>query len=261
MLDETIISRAIIEFYVKDLINSLKVDVVIAGAGPAGLTASRFLAEEGLKTIIFERKLSIGGGLLGGGMMFSKIVVQGEAKRILDLYNIKAEEYEPNYYIADAIETVGKLTAHAIDAGVKIFNLISVEDVKINDNNNVIGVVINWSAVELAKLHVDPMTVESKYVIDATGHDSEIVNVILSKIPEAKLNTPTGKKMGELPMNAEKGERMLLDMTKEIFPGLYVAGMTASACSGGPRMGPIFGGMFLSGEKVAQLIIKKLKRT
>ena len=259
MLDETIITKAIIESYTKDLINSLKVDVIIAGAGPAGLTASKFLAEEGLKTIIFERKLSIGGGMLGGGMMFNKIVVQKEAKRILDLYNIKTEEYEPNYYVADAIEAVGKLAAYAIDAGVKIFNLISVEDVKIDDKYRVLGAVINWSAVEMAKLHVDPLTIESKYVIDATGHDSEVVNVVLRKIPEAKLYTPTGKKIGELPMNAEKGENVLLDMTKEIYPGLYVAGMTASACSGGPRMGPIFGGMLLSGEKVAHLIIKRLK--
>ncbi|MFX1315921.1 MAG: sulfide-dependent adenosine diphosphate thiazole synthase [Promethearchaeota archaeon] len=259
MLDETIITKAIIESYTKDIVKNLKVDVIIAGAGPAGLTASRFLAEGGLKTIIFERKLSIGGGMLGGGMMFNKIVVQKEAKRILDLYHIKTEEHEPNYYVADAIEAVGKLVAHAIDAGVKIFNLISVEDVKIDDKYRVIGAVINWSAVEIAKLHVDPMTIESKYVIDATGHDSEVVNVVLRKIPEAKLNTPTGKKIGELPMNAEKGEKVLLDMTKEIYPGLYVAGMTASACSGGPRMGPIFGGMLLSGEKVAHLIIKKLK--
>jgi thiamine thiazole synthase len=259
MLDETIITKAIIDAYSKDLINNLKVDVIIGGAGPAGLIASRFLSEAGLKTVIFERKLSVGGGMFGGGMMFNKIVVQDEAKRLLDLYNIKSEEYETNYFIADAVESVSKLTAGAIDAGVKIFNLISVEDVKIDNNNNVSGVVVNWTAVEMAKLHVDPMTFESRAVIDATGHDCEIVKVILRKIPDAKLYTETGKMMGELPMNAEIGEKILLETTKEIYPNLFVAGMAANACSGGHRMGPIFGGMLLSGEKVAQLIIEKLK--
>ncbi|HEY0087598.1 MAG TPA: sulfide-dependent adenosine diphosphate thiazole synthase, partial [Candidatus Lokiarchaeia archaeon] len=166
-------------------------------------------------------------------------------------------EFEPNYYVADAIESVGKLTAGAIDAGVKIFNLISVEDVKINNKNQVIGVVINWSAVEMAKLHVDPMTFESKCVVDATGHDCSVVRVVLKKIPGAKLNTPTGGIIGELPMNAEIGEKILLNTTKEVYPGLYVAGMAANACSGGQRMGPIFGGMLLSGEKVAKLIMEK----
>lgn len=259
MLDETIISKAIIDTYTKEFIGNLKGDVIIAGAGPAGLVASKFLAEAGLKTIIFERKLSVGGGMFGGGMMFNIIVVQSEAKKILDLYSIKNSEYEPNYFVADAVEAVSKMTAGAIDAGVKIYNLISVEDVKIDVKNNVTGVVINWSAVEMAKLHVDPMTFESKCVIDATGHDTEVVKVVLRKIPEAKLYTETGGIVGELPMNAEIGEKTLVETTKEIYPGLYVAGMAANACSGGQRMGPIFGGMLLSGEKVAQLIIEKLK--
>ena len=259
MLDETVITKAIIDTYTKEFISNLKVDVIIAGAGPAGLVASRFLADAGLRTIIFERKLSIGGGMLGGGMMFNIIVVQNEAKKLLDLYGIKNSEYEPNYFVADAVEAVAKLTAGAIDAGVKIYNLISVEDVKINEKNNVNGVVINWSAVSLAKLHVDPMTFESKYVIDATGHDLEVVKVILRKIPDAKLYTKTGGIIGELPMNAEIGEKFLQEATKEVYPGLYVAGMAANACLGGQRMGPIFGGMLLSGKKVAQLIIEKLR--
>ena len=54
-------------------------------------------------------------------------------------------------------------------------------------------------------------------------------------------------------------EKEVVDNSKEIYPGLYVSGMAANAVFGGHRMGPIFGGMFLSGEKVARSIIKKLK--
>ncbi len=259
MLDETIITQAIIESYLNELIKNLKVDVIIAGAGPSGLVASKYLAKANLKTVIFERKLSIGGGMLGGGMMFNNIVVQDDAKRIMDEFNIKTQKYKENYYIADAIESVAKLTSKAIDAGVKIFNLISVEDVKIDSNFRVNGAVINWTSVEMAKLHVDPMTFESRCLLDTTGHDASVVNVVLKKIPNAKLNTPSGKIEGELSMNAEIGEKILLETTKEIYPGLYVAGMAANACSGGQRMGPIFGGMLLSGEKVAKIIIDKMK--
>ena len=52
MLDETIISKAIIDTFTKQFIGNLKVDVIIAGAGPSGLVASKFLSEAGLKTII-----------------------------------------------------------------------------------------------------------------------------------------------------------------------------------------------------------------
>ena len=44
-----------------------------------------------------------------------------------------------------------------------------------------------------------------------------------------------------------------------VFPGLYVVGMAANNAFGGPRMGPIFGGMLLSGKKVADIFIEKLK--
>jgi len=36
-----------------------------------------------------------------------------------------------------------------------------------------------------------------------------------------------------------------------------VAGMSANAAFGGPRMGPIFGGMLLSGRKAAEMILKE----
>jgi len=59
-------------------------------------------------------------------------------------------------------------------------------------------------------------------------------------------------------MCADIGEKAVVENTKEVYPGLYVSGMCANAVYGSQRMGPIFGGMFLSGEKVADLILKKL---
>ncbi len=47
--------------------------------------------------------------------------------------------------------------------------------------------------------------------------------------------------------------------TAEVFPGLYVVGMAANNAFGGPRMGPIFGGMLLSGRKVAKILTERLE--
>jgi len=49
-----------------------------------------------------------------------------------------------------------------------------------------------------------------------------------------------------------------MDTTKEVYPGLIVSGMAANAVHGGPRMGPVFGGMLLSGEKAAEIALNKL---
>jgi len=115
------------------------------------------------------------------------------------------------------------------------------------------GLVLNWSAVQLAKLHVDPMTIRAKYVIDATGHDAEVVKIVVRKIGK-KLYTKTGDMLGEKPMWAEVGEKDIIKNTKECYPGLYICGMASNAVFGGPRMGPIFGGMLLSGKRISGLV-------
>ena len=82
-LDEIVITRAIFENFAKNFIEyATDVDVAIAGGGPAGMVAAKYLAKNNIKTVLFERKLSIGGGMWGGGVMFPIIVVQEEAKRI-----------------------------------------------------------------------------------------------------------------------------------------------------------------------------------
>lgn len=257
-MDEVIISRAIIEGYTRELLNYSEVDVAIVGGGPAGLSAAYFLGKKGIKTALFERRLSVGGGMWGGGMMFNKIVVQSEAREILDEFGISYQEYQKGYYVADSIESVSSLCYHAVKAGTRIFNLISVEDVMIRENDRVTGLVLNWSAVELAKLHVDPLTIKARLVIDATGHDAEVCNLVCRKIGK-KLSTPTGDVMGEKSMWAEIGEKEIVSFTREVYPGLMVAGMVVNAVFGLPRMGPIFGGMLLSGRQAAEIAANLLR--
>lgn len=257
ILREEIITKAIVERFTKKFVENLNQDVVIAGAGPAGLTTAYYLAKKEYKISVFERKLSIGGGMWGGGMMFNEIVVGEEGKLILDEFGVETKKYDEGYYTADSVETISTICSKAVKAGAKIFNGIFVEDVMI-DNNGVCGVVINWSSVDLAGFHVDPLSVRSKFVIEATGHPLEVIKILEKKV-DGKLFTKTGKIMGEKSMNAEIGERTVVENTKEIYKNVYVVGMAANAAFGANRMGPIFGGMLLSGKKLAEIIIKKLK--
>jgi len=255
-LDEITVSKAILERFSEKLKDSMSVDVAVVGGGPAGLMAAYHLARKKKKVALFERKLSIGGGMWGGGMMFNEIVVQEEGKRILDELDISSREYQKGYYTADAVEAVSTLCAHATRAGARIFNLMSVEDVMVREGR-VIGVVLNWTAVEMAQLHVDPLCIQARYVIDATGHATEVMKVIERKVG-AHLFTETGKVVGEKSLWSEVAEKATLENTKEVYPGVFVAGMAANATLGNYRMGPIFGGMLLSGEKVAKLILEQL---
>jgi len=255
-LDEITISKAIIEAYNEKLIGALDVDVAIVGAGPAGMACAYYLAKAKKKVVIFERKLSVGGGMWGGGIMFNEIVVQDEAKKILDEFGVRTRLYEKGYFLADSIESVSTICSKTVKAGARVFNLLSAEDVMVR-NKMVCGLVLNWTAVEMAKLHVDPISMKARFVIDATGHAAEVVRIVERK-SGIRLKTKNGKVMGEQSMWADVGEDTIVKNSKEVCPGLYTCGMCSNAVFGGPRMGPIFGGMLLSGKKVAEKLIKRL---
>jgi len=257
-LDDVTISRAITQRFMEEFQQAMDIDVAIVGAGPAGMTAAYYLAKRGVKTVIFEKSLRPGGGMPGGGMMFNTIVVQEEAKGILDEFEIRTREHEKGYYTADAVEASSALCFKAIQAGTKIFNLISIEDVMIRENDRVTGLVLNWSSVNLAGLHVDPLSIRSKVVIDATGHDSEVCHIVVDKLG-GKLNTEGGGILGERSMWADMAESKILENTREVYPGLIVTGMAANAVYGTHRMGPIFGGMLLSGKRAAEVAVEILK--
>ena len=75
-----------------------------------------------------------------------------------------------------------------------------------------------------------------------------------------KLDTPTGEILGERPMQAATGEITTVENTHEYYPGIWACGMSANNVMGGYRMGPIFGGMLLSGKKAARLIEESIAK-
>lgn len=255
-LDEIVISEAIITRFMSELKNYLDIDVAIAGAGPAGMVAAYYLAKSKKKVAIFEKRTSIGGGMWAGGMMFNHIVVQSAAKSLLEELGVRTTLYKEGYYTTDAIETTSALAYQAVHAGAKIFNLMSVEDLYIHQDR-VSGFVINWSTTNMNQLLIDPLTIRAKFSVDATGHDAQIVAKLVKK-NNYKLNTLSGQIVGEKGMWADIAERAVVENTKEVYPGLYVAGMACAAVFGTPRMGPIFGGMLLSGKKLAEELINRL---
>ncbi len=229
-------------------------DIIIIGAGPAGLTAGRKLAGSGLKTLIVEQNNYLGGGYWVGGYMMNPVTVRSPAQRIWDELEVPYREVGAGLYATWGPHACSKLIAAACDAGVRFLQLTKFDDL-ILKNDRVAGVVINWMPVSALPRNVtcvDPVALESKIVIDSSGHDSVAVRRLMDR--------GYIKWEGMNPMWVEGGEDAVVDKTGEVYPGLIAAGMSVTETFGLPRMGPTFGSMLLSGIRAAEIAQSKVQQ-
>jgi len=253
-ISEKHVTRAIMSEFSREFVDYIETDVIVVGAGPSGLVASKELAEKGVKTLLIESNNYLGGGFWIGGYLMNKVTVRAPAQEILNEIGVPCKEVEEGLYVANGPHACSKLIAAACDAGVKVLSLTKFDDVVIRENR-VGGVVINWtpvSALPRAITCVDPIGMESRLVIDATGHDAAVVH----SLKERGLVNIEG--FGG--MWVARSEDTVVEHTKEVYPGLIVAGMAAATTFGLPRMGPTFGAMLFSGKKGAEAAVRLLSK-
>ncbi len=250
---EVDITKAIADEFHSVLIDRAESDVIIIGAGPAGLTAGRELSTMGFKVLIIEQNNYLGGGYWLGGYMMNPVTVREPAQKIWDELGIPYKKVGNGLYLTPGPHAVSKLIAGACDAGVKFLNLTKFDDLVLK-NGRVEGVVVNWMPVSALPRNitcVDPVAFESKMIIDASGHDSVAVKRLVDR------NLIEWKGMN--PMYVNEGEEHVVEKTGEVYPGLVAAGMSVTETYGLARMGPTFGSMLFSGKKAAEITAAKIK--
>jgi len=249
------VTKAIVDEFAQQFKEYVESDVIIVGAGPSGLMLGRELASKKVKTFIIERNNYLGGGFWIGGYLMNKLTVREPAQKILKELGIPYKQYTKGLFVADGPHACSKLIAASCDAGVKFANMTMFDDLVLREDNRVGGVVINWTPVNALPREitcVDPVAIEGKVIVDATGHDACVVR----KLEERGLiKTP-----GFGAMWVERSEDLVVEHTKELHPGLVVCGMSVTTSFGLPRMGPTFGAMLLSGRKAAGVVLDILKK-
>jgi thiazole biosynthesis enzyme len=252
-VSEKEITRAIANMFSETMAEYTDSDVIIIGAGPAGLTAGRDLGRMGVKTLIIEQNNYIGGGYWVGGYMMNPVTVRAPAQKIWDELGVPYRKIREGLYATWGPHACSKLIAATCDAGARFLQLTKFDDLVLK-NDRVGGVVVNWMPVSALPRNVtcvDPVALESRIVIDASGHDSVAVKRLMDR--------GYVKWKGMDPLWVEGSEDAVVNYTGEVFPGLIATGMSVTETHGLPRMGPTFGSMLLSGKKAAEIAVGKLK--
>lgn len=252
---ESTVSREMSKRYFEDLHRLAESDVIITGAGSAGLACAYELSKHpGLKIAIIEQSVSPGGGAWLGGQLFSAMVVRKPAHEFLIEIGVPFEDKGDYVVVHHAATLTSTLLSKVMLTGrVTLFNATAVEDIVIK-NGRVAGVVTNWAMVSRfghdTQSCMDPNVLESKVLVSACGHDGPFGASGVKRLQSLGLvNKLPG--MGALDMNT--AEDAIVNNTREVVPGMILAGMEVAELDGSPRMGPTFGAMFLSGVKAGKI--------
>ncbi|KAJ9093990.1 thiamine metabolism- protein [Naganishia cerealis] len=261
---ESAVSRAMTKRYFADLDKYAESDVVIVGAGSAGLSAAYVLAKNRpeLKIAIIEASVSPGGGCWLGGQLFSAMVLRKPAHLFLDELNIAYED-EGNYVVVKhAALFMSTLMSKVLEfPNVKLFNATTVEDLitrrdETTGELRVSGVVTNWTLVALnhdTQLCMDPNTINASVLLSTTGHDGPFGAFCAKRLES--LSGDKHKLGGMRGLDMNLAEDAIVKGTREVAPGLVIAGMELAEVDGSNRMGPTFGAMALSGVKAAEAVL------
>ncbi|KAK8942676.1 hypothetical protein KSP39_PZI009358 [Platanthera zijinensis] len=259
---ESIVSREMTRRYMTDMITYADTDVVIVGAGSAGLSCAYELSKDPTINIaIIEQSVSPGGGAWLGGQLFSAMVVRKPAHLFLDEIGVPYDDNHEAYVVVRhaALFTSTIMARVLARPNVKLFNAVAVEDLIVRQGR-VAGVVTNWALVSMnhdTQSCMDPNVMEARVIVSSCGHDGPFGATGVKRLKGiGMIDAVPGMKA--LDMNA--AEDAIVRLTREVVPGMIVTGMEVAEVDGAPRMGPTFGAMMISGQKAAHLALRALGR-
>ena len=164
-LRERDVTRHIAREFYKEFDQLIESEVIIVGGGPSGLVCAHDLASKGVRTLLLEQGLSLGGGFWSGGYLMNKATLCEPANEILEPMGVPCKPIKEcaGMTIVDPPHATARLIASAYEAGAKVMNLTKVVDLILRDEGVVEGVVVNNTTAEMAGhdiIHVDPIALE-----------------------------------------------------------------------------------------------------
>ncbi|KAI9219966.1 thiazole biosynthetic enzyme [Blastocladiella britannica] len=255
---ESEVSRAMTKRYFQQLDECAEADVIVIGAGPAGLMAAYELSKDrSIRVAVIEASVAPGGGAWLGGQLMTAMTVRKPAHLVLDELNVPYED-EGHFVV---VRHAGLLTATLIAAiirnGVTLFNATAVEDFVVKDSK-VVGVATNWALV--TKAHgtqncMDPNVLLAKVIVSSCGHDGPHGATGIKRLHQLGL---VAEVPGMKALHMNSAEDAIVAHTREIVDGMIITGMEVSEASGTNRMGATFGAMIMSGRKAGHLAREKV---
>lgn len=221
-------------------------DVIIAGAGPAGLMAAFELAKLDLKILVIDRNNYIGGRLWVNNIFTRSSLFKEPLREILDELKAPYKKNALGFCFAKGLNTCSKLISLLHDKNVRILNMARFDGL-IYIDEEVRGVEINYSQQLTMQEKTEVSSgaaLKCHMVVDATGVDAHVYQVFKGK----NIMDPRTFDQTDNP----DSEELLVEKTGRVYPGLAAAGMAVATIYGIPQRGLTLGSILLSGKRAAE---------
>ncbi|KAI0699287.1 Thi4-domain-containing protein [Cerioporus squamosus] len=257
-IEEAQVSRAMIKRYFNMMYERAVSDVVIIGAGSAGLSCAYHLATQrpDLTITIIEANVAPGGGAWLGGQLMTPMVVRKPADRFLTELGVPFED-EGAFVV---VKHAALFTSTVLSRVLALPNVVLMNATAVEDLIRVAGVVTNWTLVALnhdTQSCMDPNVITAPVIISATGHDGPMGAFSAKRLVSMGLLKELGNMRG-LDMN--RAEPAIVNGTREVAPGLIMTGTCFLYGAERARWlepdGTDFGAMMASGIKAAREAIR-----
>lgn len=201
-----------------------------------------------------------------GGQLFSAMVMRKPAHLFLDELEIAYDDEGDYVVVKHAALFMSTLMSKVLQfPNVKLFNATAVEDLitrrdETTGELRIAGVVTNWTLVALnhdTQSCMDPNTINANVILSTTGHDGPFGAFSAKRMQSLRpLSGSDSFELGGMRgLDMNKAEDAIVKGTREVAPGLVIAGMELAEVDGSNRMGPTFGAMALSGVKAAESVL------
>jgi len=168
-------------------------------------------------------------------------VIRKPAHTLLDKLGVAYDD-EGSYVVVKhaALFTSTILSKLLALPNVKLYNAVCAEDLIVKKDadgkQRVTGLVTNYALVTAAhglQSCMDPQTMSAPIICSFCGHDGPFGAFSVKRLATAGLI-----KLGEMgPMDMNESETLIVNNTREVFPGMIVGGMELSELDSHPRMG------------------------
>jgi thiamine thiazole synthase len=260
-VSQSVITRIMAERYSEQIKDVTRSDIIVAGAGVSGLCCAYELSKHpDVQVSVFEKSLALGGSSWIGAQNMGSMILRKPSHHMLYELDIDFEDHENFVVIRHAAALVSTLIAKICQSkSVRIMNGTSIREISLR-GDEVRGVMASYTSNTSSS---SPLFFGTSVLVSCCGTVDLAGSLALRRLNSMGWTNPIELAIYDnffnRPFDMNFVEDAIVHHTREVSPGLVIAGSEIAFLDCTGQAGPTNGSTMQSGVKAAHLALERLK--